>query len=99
MSKWNARCDYSGMLRVIYEDDHSHGDEDHGDEDEDGGGSISASEGIEISPNGDDAASKSQVKTPNKHHEKASHLPKTEESIDEDEIGLEMQEEMLNMIQ
>ena len=24
MKKWNDRCDYSGMLRVIYEDDHSH---------------------------------------------------------------------------
>lgn len=26
MKKWNERCDYSGMLRVIYEDDHSHGE-------------------------------------------------------------------------
>ena len=25
MSRWNMRADYSGMMRVIYEDDHSHG--------------------------------------------------------------------------
>ena len=46
MKKWNDRCDYSGMLRVIYEDDHSHGDEDHdedGDNDEEEGVSIQGS--------------------------------------------------------
>jgi len=32
MSRWNQRADYSGMLRVIYEDDHSHGDGDDSDE-------------------------------------------------------------------
>jgi hypothetical protein len=43
MKKWNDRCDYSGMLRVIYEDDHSHGSE----HDEEGEGEGS-SQGAEI---------------------------------------------------
>lgn len=32
MKRWNERADYSGMLRVIYEDDHSHGEDGHHEE-------------------------------------------------------------------
>ena len=32
IGKWHERADYSGILRVIYEDDHSHGEADQGDE-------------------------------------------------------------------
>lgn len=59
MKKWNERCDYSGMLRVIYENDHSHDDgghgdgEDHSDEEV---GSMGDGEGLEVPQNLEEAS-------------------------------------------
>ena len=83
VEKWNDRCDYSGMLRVIYEGDHGHGDEheddDHRDEEEE---KASISQGFQ-----NEEGSQKINRTPVKCNYKASQKPKTEKSIDEDELG------------
>ena len=57
MKKWNERCDYSGMLRVIYENDHSHDEGGHG-EDNSGAevGSIGDGEGLGVPQNLEEAS-------------------------------------------